>query len=463
MSAYGALFQRVLYPFYETVLCRRKTLLYLDEYERTQWFSPEATRARQVRKLRAALQHCADHVPYYRRLFSEIRFDPKKFEDLEQLAELPVLSRDLIREHHDELIDERIQPSSLLSYGTGGSTGSPLQFRLSHDFYQHRMAGQFRGYRWGGWDLGVKTLWFWGVSGRITPSLAPLQKRTKKALYQAAWRNVVKTVYQFSEEKLNEYVRFWNNWRPATVVGYGFGVYCIARHVLENGLSVPPCNGLMLAAEATTPVQRATISEAFGCEVFNTYGSMEANMIASECNAHRGMHINCDNLVVEITRDGKPVPLGEEGEITITILVHPAMPFIRYTIGDLGRMATEPCSCGRGFPLLEEVTGRTMDIVRTPEGHLVSGVYFNHTMLPFREIRRFQVLQETVDAVTMRIVPAEGYGKETEARLEKALRNALGHRIAINFELVDEVEMSKSGKYRVIMSKAGMAHDAQGS
>lgn len=462
MSVYATAFRNVLYPLYETVLCRRGTLRYLDEYERTQWLSPEETQAMQLEKVRAMLLHCSENVPYYRRLFADIGFDPRKVESLEQLAEIPVLTRDLIRENQDDLIDERVDPSSLLSYGTGGSTGNPLQFRLSHDFYERRMAGQFRGYRWAGWDLGNKTLWFWGVSGRINPRPSPWRKAFKKWLYQLAWRNVVKTLYQFSEPKLAEYVEFWNRWRPESVAGYAFGTYCLARYVLENGLSVPPCNGLILAAEATTPAQRATMVEAFGCGVFNTYGSMEFNMIGGECDAHKGMHINCDNLIVEITRDGRPVAPGEEGEITVTGLVHPAMPFVRYTIGDVGRLAGEPCVCGRGSPLLEEVMGRTMDIVRTPEGNLVSGVWFNHTMLVMKEVERFQVCQDEVNEITMRIVPAEGYGREVEERIEKALRNALGHKIGIQFKIVDEVELSRSGKYRVVISKVGFAHDMTG-
>jgi len=460
MGVYGRAFRNVLYPLYESRLLRRKTLRYLDEYEGTQWLDPEQTRARQLQKLRAMLVHCAEHVPYYRRVFSDIRFDPRKLESLDQLAELPVLTRDLIREHHADLIDEGVDPSSLVSYGTGGSTGAPLQFRLSHDFYERRMAGQYRGYRWAGWDLGEKTLWFWGVSGRINPRPTPMGKRLKKWCYQAAWRNVVQTIYQFSESKLDRYIEFWNRWRPRTVVGYAFGLYCIACHVLDNGLSVPPCNGVILAAECTTPEQRSVMSKAFGCDVFNTYGSMEFNMIAGECDRHMGMHVNADNLIVEITEDGRPVPNGTEGEVTVTGLVHPAMPFVRYLIGDRGVLSTAECTCGRGFPLLDQVTGRTMDIVRTPEGHLVSGVWFNHTMLAIREVKRFQVVQDHVDEITMRIIPAEGYGKQVESQIERALRNALGDRIGIRFDVVDEVELSRSGKYRVIVSRAGYSHDA---
>jgi len=458
MGAYASLFGRVLYPLYESVLCRRKTLSYLGEYEKTQWLSPEDVRRHQRDMLRLTLQHCQTHVPYYRRLFFELGFDPAKIESREQLADLPVLTRDMIRENHDDLIDERLDPSTLIQYGTGGSIGSPLQFKISHDFYERRMAGQFRGYRWGGWDLGRKTLWFWGVSRRITPSLAPWRKRLKKAVYQLAWRNVVKTIYQFSEDKLREYLAFWNRWRPETVVGYAFGTYCIARYALENGLSVPKCNGIILAAEMSTPEQRRMIAEAFGCDVFNTYGSMEVNMIAAECPAHQGMHVNCDNLLVEITRDGVPLPAGREGDITVTVLVHPAMPFLRYTIGDRGVMSPEPCPCGRGFPLLQKVTGRTMDVIRTPEGTLVSGVFFNHAMLPMKEVKRFQVFQDSPDAITIRIVPGQGYGPEVEQRLERAFRNVLGQRIVIRFTTVDEVELSRSGKYRVIVSNVGLSH-----
>ena len=130
------------------------------------------------------------------------------------------------------------------------------------------MASQFAGYRWGGWDLGEKTLYFWGVSGRVSPTRAPFKKRFKKALYQAGMRNVVKTLYQFSEDKLDEYVEFWKRWKPHSVVGYAFGMYCLARHILDHGLTVPGCHGVILAAEATTPEQRTTMAEALrlrGC------------------------------------------------------------------------------------------------------------------------------------------------------------------------------------------------------
>jgi len=460
MSVYGAAFRHVFYPCYESVLRRRKTLRYLKEMEVSQWLSPDGVRRMQRDKLRTMLIHCGEYVPYYRRLFHDIGFDPQQFESPEQLAEIPVLTKDIIRANHDDLIDERVDRAALMAYGTGGSTGEPLQFSLSRDFYERRMAGQFRGYRWAGWDLGNKTLWFWGVSGSINPRPGPWHKALKKRLYNLAWRNVIKTLYRFSEDKLAEYVEFWNRWRPQTVVGYAFGVYCIARYVLEHGLSVPACNGVILAAEATTPEQREVISQAFGCEVFNTYGSMEFNMIAGECPAHQGMHLNCDNLLVEITRDGKPVPPGVEGEITVTGLVHFAMPFIRYNIGDMGQLSERRCTCGRAFPLLGEVSGRTMDVIRTPEDDFVSGVWFNHTMLAVREVKRFQIHQGDVDSITVKIVPNEGYDPDVQSSIERALRKAVGSRIGIEFEEVAEVELSRSGKYRVVVSEVGWSHDS---
>ncbi len=458
MSIYGALFRRALYPAYEKWLRRRKTLDYLAEYEENQWLSPETVRDMQLEKLRDTLIHCEENVPYYRRLFADMGFDPREVDSLEALSDLPVLTRQTIKQNQDDLIDERLDPDSLLDYGTGGSTGEPLQFKLSRDFYERRMAGQFRGYRWAGWELGEKTLWFWGVSGSINPRPSGWRKRFKKWCYQKAFRNVVRTLYQFSDDKLNEYVRFWNDWEPHSVAGYAFGLYWVARYIDRHDLDVPPCEGVILAAEATTQQQRDLMARVFGAGVYNTYGSMEFNMIAGECDHHNGMHINCDNVLVEITRDGQPVAPGEEGEITVTSLVHPAMPFIRYTIGDRGVMAQEPCTCGRGYPLLKSVKGRTMDIVRTPEGNFVSGVWFNHTMLAIKEVKRWQVVQETTDKITMRIVPAEGYGPEVEDEVETQLCRALGEQIEIEFRVVDEVEFSSSGKYRVIISKVGISH-----
>src|SRR4030095_7711810 len=80
----------------------------------------------QVSKLRVMLRHCAAHVPYYRRLFRTVGFDPENFRSLADLSALPLLDRDVIQSNLNDFLAENIKPSGRLYFTTGGTMGKPL-------------------------------------------------------------------------------------------------------------------------------------------------------------------------------------------------------------------------------------------------------------------------------------------------------------------------------------------------
>ena len=98
-------------------------------------------------------------------------------------------------------------------------------------------------------------------------------------------------------------------------------------------------------------------------------------LIASECERHQGLHLNIEHLFIEFLRpDGTQAAPGEEGTIVITDLINRGMPFIRYRIEDVGVPSDRRCTCGRGLPLMERVTGRVADYLKRRDGSLVAGV-----------------------------------------------------------------------------------------
>ena len=162
-KAYERLFRQVLFPFYETVLCRRKTLAYLAEYERNQWLAPDAIEALRWRKLKALLDYCYREVPYYRRRWDEAGLPPERIGSLADFARLPVLTKADIRAHLDDLIAPAYR-DSILFKTTGGSTGEPLRFGFSRESHERRSAVMWRGYGWAGARMGRRTLYLWGGS-----------------------------------------------------------------------------------------------------------------------------------------------------------------------------------------------------------------------------------------------------------------------------------------------------------
>ena len=136
----------------------------------------------------------------------------------------------------------------------------------------------------------------------------------------------------------------------------------------------------------------------FGCKVNDRYGSEEVALIACECEQHQGMHLNIEHLFIEFLRpDGTDAQAGEEGAIVITDLLNRGMPFIRYRIEDVGVPSDRTCSCGRGLPLMERVTGRVADYLKRRDGSLVAGVSLvERTLTAIPGIEQLQVVQPAV-------------------------------------------------------------------
>ena len=176
-------------------------------------------------------------------------------------------------------------------------------------------------------------------------------------------------------------------------------------------------------------------------------------LIASQCEHQGGMHINADNLFVEILRDNEPVAEGEMGEVVVTDLHNYGMPFIRYKNGDLATAGKQSCPCGRGLPLIADVEGRVTDMITTADGRIITGLFFPHLMKEFEEVEHFQVVQETSDRLLVKIVQR---AQISNARLEvmrSEIQKVCGDAMKIEFDIADEIPLTPSGKRRVTISK----------
>ena len=97
--------------------------------------------------------------------------------------------------------------------------------------------------------------------------------------------------------------------------------------------------------------------------------------MAHECPEHNGLHVFSDLFHVEVIHEsGRHAESGETGEIVITDLSNLYMPFIRYRTGDQVVQGGTKCPCGRGFPLLERLEGRSPDDIVAPEGKVIDHI-----------------------------------------------------------------------------------------
>jgi phenylacetate-CoA ligase len=110
------------------------------------------------------------------------------------------------------------------------------------------------------------------------------------------------------------------------------------------------------------------IEKTFGITALDIFGLSEVMGpgIAMEClEGRRGMHIFEDHFIVETINPttGEVLPEGEEGEMVFTTLTKEAFPLIRYRSGDISRLITEPCRCGRSHIKMDRVLKRSDDML----------------------------------------------------------------------------------------------------
>jgi phenylacetate-CoA ligase len=164
------------------------------------------------------------------------------------------------------------------------------------------------------------------------------------------------------------------------------------------------------------------------------------------------LHVLADVHYVEFLKEGQPVQDGDFGEIVVTDLTNYGMPFIRYRIGDLGCPKSQSCTCGRGFPLIQEIVGRSSDVLPAPNGRYVHGEYFTHLFYGVPGVRRFQVHQKALGDVEIFIEGDLELPGEMLAEMRRKVIAHMGERTAVTFHMVDAIPLTASGKYRFTIS-----------
>ncbi|MBZ0156697.1 MAG: phenylacetate--CoA ligase family protein [Alphaproteobacteria bacterium] len=426
---------------------RSPYLKHLRYLETSQYRPLEEVRRDQWRRLRRLLHHAGKHTEFYAARMRERGIQPGDIVSWEDFTRLPLLTKDDIRANRDGMVARTVPPERLRAKKTSGSTGVSLDFVVDEDSLQWKRACALRHDRWTGWDLGEKVAAVWG-----NPE------------YKKSWRGHVRNfllerytyldTLKMDEEEMLRFYHCTRRKMPTLLFGHAHSLFLFARFLEKNNLGGIRPAGVISTAMVLHDFERKLIERVFGCRVTNRYGCEEVSLIACECEEHDGLHINMDTVIVEVVRDGKPVPPGETGALVVTDLTNYGMPFIRYKVGDAGALSDRVCPCGCTYPLLESLEGRIADYIVTPEGKYISGISLteNFAML-LGGIKQLQIVQERIDFLLFRIVRGEGFNGASLGDLGALVAKRFGNGMRYGVELVDSLQQENSGKYRFCISK----------
>jgi phenylacetate-CoA ligase len=416
---------------------------YWKELEGSQYRSLGELKELQRARLQSLIEFAWQNNAFYRARFEQAGLTPGAACSLEDFARIPVLTKAEIRNSGRGMISTGYQADKLLNFKTGGSTGKALDIYLTEECSEQRNACALRHDRWTGWELGEPVAAVWGNPHLPKAAVAKL----KQWLLSPC---IYLDTMSINDASILEFCANWEKTRPTLLFGHAHSIYLLAQFLRKLKIGTINPKGILSTSMMLLPHERKLIEEVFGIKVTDRYGCEEVSLIASQCEKHEGMHLNIEHLYIEFLRDdGSPAGAGEPGRIVVTDLMNLAMPFIRYQVEDVGVPSDATCSCGRGLPLMESVTGRVADFLVKSDGSRVAGVsLIENTLTRIAGIDQMQIIQKAVDEMTLRVVPGTGYSEATGQELLDYFQNLFGASLDLQISVVPSIPSEKSGKYR---------------
>lgn len=363
-----------------------------------------------------------------------------------EFCKIPVLTKDMVRDNPDALINQSYKKINEVNKATsGGSTGEPLTFFRTNTQNIHGQAAYYYALELNKVDIFGKSIDLWGAERDMHST------HTSFNFKNFLNNRLTLNTFVMSDEIISRYIEQINSTKPIFIKAYVHSVYDMAKYINKNNIKIKCKPVIHCTTGPLYPEMRDEISKAFNnAYVYNFYGSREVSAIASEAHENEGMFVFYDNLFLEILDDdNQPVKKGEEGEIVITTLNNFYMPLIRYKIGD---RAVKGDDLEFGTLKMDKVTGRTLGVIHKADGTKIDGQFFTTLFFAKPSIKSFQLIQKDINLLELNIVKNEPFNSdELEAVLNRIMTELPDIRIKVNF--CERIDLTQTGKIMYVYSE----------
>ncbi len=428
-----------------------RILKFMQEWHSLQYADPDKVIRYQIRKIRRVLDHCNRYVPYYRELFRSQGLNPGDIRTLDDLRAVPLLSKEILRRQQERMVSEKGNRFLREQLLTSGTTGEKISIWVDPVARAQEFVRYWLFFRRGGYRIGKPFAEF--SSDFFIDRENPLQ-----ALYHknSLTNQLLLNTSYICRENAVEYLEIMRKNRVSFIKSRPSSLYIFSQYIQDKGAMDLGIQCIYTIGETLYSHQRECIEKVFGCKILNFYGHMERVVAMSEC-VHGRMHVDEGYGFVEFEEIDQPDSGKSEGvkaRLIGTTMHNLCMPFIRYDTGDLVEPATEQsCPCGIRSRVVKRIFGRMEDVITSQDGKTYPALFLVFNMID--GIRMGQIIQDDLTRFRVNIYPEERqFGESQRLELRHHLEKYLGKKSRIDIEVVevDGFEVSKSGKFRSVIS-----------
>lgn len=415
--------------------------------EQSQWYSESELKSWENRRLQEIISHAYTHIPYYNNLFKERELRPEDISCAADLRKLPYLTKEIIRNNFEQLQVANLNRYKPKLIQTSGTSGTPLRFYHDKSANVLEFCYYWRYWSWAGYRLGDRFADF---------SIHHFLKSGSNALYhQKSFTNqLFLNPMMLSLKNISSFVAVLKKFPAKFIKTTPTVLHTFALLLEKSGCSEIQFRAAFTTGEKVQAYQRERVRRILGCEIHDSYAHMERTMAVCQCS-EGSYHINRDYGLLQ-TEERAELSTGAEtvAEVVGTSLHNFIMPLIRYKTEDLISLdkKQESCSCGRHFPLIKEVFGRSQDILITPDRRFIANVFVMFNLLS--GIEWYRVVQESLTEFKVLLVARNEMQKEKINReVRRKLLEILGEGVSIEIHFLSLDEVPATQKSRHVESK----------
>lgn len=413
---------------------------------KTPYASLDETKSWQFERLKLVVESAYEAVPFYRRLYRSVGFEPGDLSTWSDFEQLPFVSKDdVITAYPDDFVSTRFNFDDLIVSGSSGSGGKPMDVAYPPQTFLMYALATLRLYQMG---FAYKP---WHRHVYIYTSSYPFSSIF--GMYPLHFISTLAPIEDVERELLRI--------KPDLLVCYPSHLRQITEMCSSSVLKELTPSLISVSSEMSSQSERDGLEQMFGCPVLDNYSSEELARIASQCLSH-SYHVFEDMNYIEIV-DSEDRVTESLGAVVGTNFHNLATPLIRYRQNDFAQIGKSSCPCGRNFRELSSLQGRQNDSFVLPSGRvLTSGFLLDASyefLLEYRgAIRDFCLIQESSTEILLEVVAGPKWTEEIRVSILRRFVEFLEVGVRFRVESVDECEKTRTGKRNPIISRAPAIH-----